>query len=109
MTERKRHPDSERFHELLKECAATHDKKMADYGDPRGIDPFSNINSSKEFGVSPWKGAMIRANDKMNRLKTFAMKGSLENEPVEDSLIDLANYSLIALVLYEKEQRSKNE
>tara|TARA_Y100000310_G_scaffold338983_1_gene430203 strand:+ start:1142 stop:1297 length:156 start_codon:yes stop_codon:yes gene_type:complete len=42
-------------------------------------------------------------NDKMSRLKTFAKKGSLSNESVEDSLRDLAVYAIIALCLYQEE------
>jgi len=97
------HPSSRRFYEIIGECGALHAKKQKDYGVDN--DPFANVNSSKEFGVPPWIGALIRANDKVTRLKTFAQKGELSNEPVEDSLKDLANYCIIALVLFEKEQR----
>jgi hypothetical protein len=39
-------------------------------------------------------------NDKMIRLKSMAVNGSLQNESVEDSLMDLAAYSILALILY---------
>jgi hypothetical protein len=39
-------------------------------------------------------------NDKVTRLKTYAVKGTLANEGVEDSLLDIAAYSLIALILF---------
>src|SRR5712664_17156 len=57
-----RHPNSARFHEILREAGELHDKKQADYG--RGQDPFANVNASAEFGVKPWIGAYIRLNDK---------------------------------------------
>lgn len=68
-------------------------KKQADYG-PR------NIMDCGQPGV------VIRANDKMARLKnlygisdgTFQMK-TASNESIEDSFIDLANYAIIALML----------
>lgn len=87
-----------RFHAILKEMGELHDKKQADYGQ-KG-DPFANIRSSSNWGVPPWIGAMVRLNDKIQRLQAFAKNGTLANEGVEDSLIDLANYAVIALVLF---------
>jgi hypothetical protein len=78
-----------------------HDRKQEDYG--RDSDPFANVRASEDFGVSPWVGAMIRANDKMRRIQRFAERGSLANEGVRDSLMDLAVYSIIALVLYDEQ------
>jgi hypothetical protein len=96
-----RHPSSARFHELVQEIVALHDRKQADYG--ADDDPFANVRSSKEWGVPAWVGALIRLNDKVHRLKSFARKGSLANESAEDSMRDIAVYALIALVLYEQE------
>lgn len=98
------HPNSARFHDLLSELGALHDKKQADYG--RGDDPFANIRASEEWGVTPWVGAMVRLHDKVRRLQSLIKNGRLENESAEDSLKDIAVYSLIALVLYEQEQKS---
>jgi hypothetical protein len=99
-----RHPNSERFHTILKELGDLHDKKGADYG--RGDDPFANVRASSEWGMPAWVGAMVRATDKLRRLQTFAVKGSLSNEGVEDSLRDLAVYSIIALVLFEETNKA---
>lgn len=96
-----RHPNSARFHELLKEAGELHDQKQQDYG--RGDDPFANVRSSTEWGVPAWIGAMIRLNDKVRRLQTLATRGKLANEAAIDSMKDIAVYSLIALVLYEQE------
>ena len=86
------------FTAILDEIQAMHDKKGADYGTDE--DPLANIKASEDFGIPGWQGAVLRANDKMSRLKTFAKKGTLENEPVEDSLLDLGVYAIIALQLY---------
>lgn len=83
---------------ILDEIRAMHIKKGADYGTSK--DHFANVRASEEFGIPAWMGAVLRGNDKMARLKAFAQKGKLENESVEDSLIDLANYAIIALVLW---------
>jgi hypothetical protein len=97
-----RHPNSERFHAFLREAGELHDMKQADYG--RGDDPFANVRGSEEWGVRGWLGAMVRANDKIRRLQTYARTGSLKNEGVVDSFMDLAVYALIARVLFEQEQ-----
>lgn len=89
------------FHELLNQIGELHDQKRADYGSD--TDPFANVRASQEFGVAPWIGALIRLNDKVTRLKTFAMKGELQNESAEDSMMDIAVYALIGLLLYREE------
>jgi hypothetical protein len=87
-----------RFHELLRQIGELHDKKQRDYGADE--DPFANVRASQEWGVEPWVGALVRLNDKVHRLQQFARKGELANESAEDSMMDIAVYSLIALILY---------
>lgn len=67
------------------------DRKQQDYGS-------SNISLNGELGV------MVRSQDKVSRLRnllTKEMKGDLviNNEGVEDSWADLANYGVIGLLL----------
>lgn len=94
-----RHPLSQKFHDILSELGKLHDKKQSDYGRPE--DPFSNFKGAADWGVDDWKGAMIRASDKVKRLQTYARTKKLENEGVIDSLNDLAVYTIIARVLFE--------
>lgn len=98
--EPQRHPNSERFHAILAELGELHDAKQLDYG--RGDDPFANVRASEDWGVPSWVGAMVRASDKVRRLQSLIANGKLENESAEDSLRDLAVYSVIALVLFEE-------
>ncbi len=95
-----------RFHELLKQIGELHDKKQGDYGLP--TDPFANVRGSQDWGVRPWVGALVRATDKVRRLQTYARTGRLNNEGVEDSMMDLAVYALIALILFREEQAYDN-
>lgn len=97
-----RHPSSRRFHEILAELGELHDKKQKDYG--REDDPFANVRASVDFGMESWVGAMVRADDKMRRIKAVANGSELVNEGVEDSFKDLAVYAIIGLVLYEEGQ-----
>jgi hypothetical protein len=94
-----------RFHALLAEIGDLHDRKQADYGTDG--DPFANVRASQDWGIDAWVGTMIRANDKVKRLQAAAQGSTLVNEGVEDSLMDLATYSLIALVLYREQHGTR--
>lgn len=89
------HPE---FRRILDDVWRMHCRKGSDYG--TDVDVFQNIRQSEEFGIPGWLGAVLRANDKVSRLKAYAQKGTLANEGVEDSLMDLAAYAIIALVLH---------
>lgn len=89
---------SEKFLKLLDEVRETHIRKSKDYG--QDADPMANLNAAKAFGVEPWVATMIRANDKMVRIQSFLQKGVLANESVEDAMLDLGVYALLALVQY---------
>jgi len=86
------------FRQVLDNLWAMHQKKNQDYGRP--TDPYANVRGSTEWGIDPWVGAMVRANDKMKRLQKFAQTKELANESVEDSFMDLAVYAIIGLILY---------
>lgn len=90
------------FSDILKEIQELHDKKNLDYGTDH--DPYQNIRGSQDWGVAPWKGAMVRLNDKVKRLQKYARDGKLANEGAEDSFRDIAVYAVIALDLWRQEQ-----
>jgi hypothetical protein len=92
-----------RFLAILEEMRELHQRKAADYGADE--DPLANLRASEDFGIPAWLGSMIRANDKVRRLMSFAKKGTLKNESVEDSLMDLAAYSILTLILYRESVR----
>jgi hypothetical protein len=99
------HPTSQAFLDLLDTIRELHLSKSSDYGCPSGTDPLANIrNGAKFVGIPPFKAAMVRLSDKVTRLATFNATGRLHFEGVEDTLLDLASYSLLALVLYREEQ-----
>lgn len=90
-----------RFRAVLDELWEMHCRKGADYG--TDSDQFANVNSASEFGVEPWRAALLKCNDKMTRLKAYCRRGTLANEGVEDSLLDAANYFAIAAVLFREQ------
>lgn len=98
------HPTSQKFYDLCDRLKAMHSSKSRDYGCPSGKDPLANIRNGAAFvGIPDWKGAMVRLSDKVTRLATFNATGTLGHEGVEDTLLDLASYSLLALLLYQEE------
>ena len=92
------------FHLLLKTIGELHDKKNSDYGAKE--DPLANFKMAKMMGVSPFVGCCIRISDKYARLCSFLKKGhlSVKDEKIEDTLQDLAVYSLIAILLRREEK-----
>ena len=55
------------------------------------------------------KGVLVRADDKLCRLKSLVWEGkSPENEKVNDTWIDLAGYSILALLLRNKKLEHKS-
>lgn len=65
-------------------------KKNQDYGDSFG-------KSYKEYGLTM---SCIRLEDKLNRLKSLNKNGNaqVKDESIQDTLMDLANYSIMTLI-----------
>lgn len=64
--------------------------KNEDYGDSFG-------KSYKEYGLTM---SCIRLEDKLNRLKSLNKNGNaqVKDESIQDTLMDLANYSIMTLI-----------
>lgn len=72
-------------------------RKNNDYGST--TDPFKNFREFGELGI------LVRMSDKMARLKTAVVEKrefKVSDESVEDTALDLANYSLL-LLCYRKD------
>ncbi len=98
------HADT-RFVKLIAEMCALHEHKIQDYGPVNS----GNLVAATEFGLPAWLGVLLRMNDKWSRIKHFAKYRSLTNESFADSLLDLANYSLLCLILYRSQQGEGGE
>ena len=94
------------FERKLSEIAATHRLKSQDYGTKE--DPYANVRATTEFGIPAWVGAVIRAGDKFFRIKSFIKNGTLKNEPIKDSFLDISVYMIIADILYDQEHLSQS-
>ena len=93
---------SKRFYEILDTIKNLHDAKKHDYGNE---DVFANFRLSELAGISPWKGSVVRMGDKYARISNYIKKGDFKfkEESIKDTLMDMAIYSLITIVLYEEE------
>lgn len=78
-----------------------YDAKNRDYGDSFG-------KSFQEWGMPM---ACIRLTDKLNRLCALTKSGEqrVQDESIEDTLRDLANYSIMTLIELERRKREQDE
>jgi len=97
------HPD---FYKLLDKMADLHSRKNHDYAGDK--DPLKNLRASERIGLTPFQGVLVRLQDKWSRLEQFVQSGELlvKDEKVEDTLIDNAIYSLLAIILLKEEKRN---
>lgn len=99
------HPE---FHKLIVQMKDIHDRKNADYGNGKQL---GNFMECVEFGVDAFRGVLVRLSDKYSRIKSLAnrdnMEGEVKDESIEDTLLDLANYALLAIVI-RRETNEKN-
>lgn len=92
---------SPEFEAVIREVLDMHRRKGADYGTKE--DFFANVSASANWGINPWVGAMMRVSDKVARLQSAAKGSTLKNEGIEDSLLDIATYAIIAVCLFRRE------
>ncbi len=92
------------FYMLLDQMANLHSRKNHDYAG--SDDPLKNFYECVDMDVTPFQGVMVRMSDKWSRIKSFMRQGILEvkDESIEDTLIDMAVYSLLAILIRRAEQ-----
>jgi hypothetical protein len=81
----------EKHMEVLKELNDICTRKNADYGD-------SATDTFKKFGLLAY---IIRLNDKLRRLESLVLhkkSRQVKDESVEDTLLDIANYCVLAVM-----------
>lgn len=72
-------------------------KKNADYGDAASLPPL--LAPHLDAGTA----ILVRMSDKVNRIQHLLEAGKSEvNESLEDSVLDLAGYCLLYLIVTEK-------
>lgn len=80
----------ERFKEITEEMQELCKRKNSDYG--------NSVNDTyKKYGMTAY---LVRLEDKLNRVRNIVMNGNqqVEDERIRDSLIDAANYCILAVI-----------
>lgn len=91
--------DERRHKKILDEMADTFSKKNSDYGNA-----FEEILD--DFGASY---AVGRLKEKLKRLTKLVIsnKQEVEDESIEDTLLDMANYAVLTIMWLQKQKESK--
>jgi hypothetical protein len=81
--------------ELTSKAKGLMESKNKDY--TGGGSVFANLEACTIIGIHPVKGTIIRMIDKLQRLNSYVVNGELavKDEGVEDTLIDIINYSVL--------------
>lgn len=96
-------PGSDRFLAVLDEIARLHVAKSLDYGEDE--DALANIRAgARVINVDAWMGCVLRISDKLQRIASYCRRGRVEFDGVEDTLMDMAAYSALALVTFRELQ-----
>jgi hypothetical protein len=88
--------------ETCRQALAIMDVKNNDYsGGEHAHDALANFKASESLGLHPITGLLLRMQDKLQRLRSFANDGKLAvpNESAEDACLDLVNYAILAKAL----------
>jgi hypothetical protein len=89
------------FRALLTKMWNIRQAKRVDYnaGAMNNFELTSNL-----LGIPSHVGILVRMSDKLSRLGSFHQKGynMVKDESIEDTLLDLANYSLLYIIEYRK-------
>ena len=94
-----------RFYEILEAMVELHSRKNHDYAGTS--DPLKNLRACERLELKPFIGVMVRLQDKWSRLEEFVKSGKLmvKGESVKDTLMDNAVYSILAIILYEEQEK----
>lgn len=86
--------------EICDKLHETYVAKNADYGDS-----FAKVRAKYPEAI------LIRLEDKMNRLEQLMQHGNrqVQDESIEDTLLDLANYCIMELVEMRNDTKSKEK
>lgn len=92
-------PETFEYERIVLELIKLYMSKNSDYGNSFG-------KTFEQFGLI---SAVTRIADKYNRLESLVQKNSdeINHESVEDTLKDLASYSIMTLIELEKEKKNE--
>lgn len=102
-----------KFKEILDKMLEIHEAKNHDYAGDGG-DPYKNFRECEDIYVEgnpipAWTGILVRIGDKWSRIKNLTkFEPAVKGESIKDTLLDMANYSVLALIVLEElEEKGK--
>lgn len=100
-----RHLGNPEFVRLVHEMLDTHVKKAAGYSGEDNPDTWANFREATAWGLTPLEGCLVRMGDKYRRVQNLRRNSANDRvgESIKDTLMDLANYAIIAVCLLEEE------
>lgn len=88
--------------DILNNMQKVYEAKDDDYSSS-GL-PMGNLRKCEDAGIEAWRGCIVRMGDKISRLENFLNKHQYKvDEKAEDTIIDLANYSILCACLLNEE------
>ena len=95
--------------EILENMQSVYEAKDSDYS-ATGL-PMGNLRKCEDAGIEAWRGCLVRIGDKMSRLENFLKEKEylVISEKAEDTVIDLANYSILMSCLIEENKKTQSD
>jgi hypothetical protein len=93
---------------ILDNMQKVYEAKDSDYS-ASGL-PMGNLRKCEDAGIDAWRGCLVRIGDKMSRLENFLNEKEYQviAEKAEDTIIDLANYSILCSCLIEEQKHKRS-
>jgi hypothetical protein len=89
----------------LERMLAISTKKRNDYS---RTGPWANFQDTSDFfGLKKWQSAIFNQIQKLSRVRSLSDGREVMNEPLEDTLLDNANYGVFAYAMYLEESYAK--
>lgn len=93
---------------ILDNMQKVYESKDNDYSST-GL-PMGNLRKCEDAGIEAWRGCIVRMGDKISRLENFLNNLQYQvDEKAEDTIIDLANYSILCSCLLNEENKISSD
>jgi hypothetical protein len=94
---------------ILDNMQSVYEAKDNDYS-ATGL-PMGNLRKCEDADIDAWRGCLVRIGDKMSRLENFLKEKEylVLSEKAEDTVIDLANYSILMSCLIEEIKKPNSD
>jgi len=94
---------------ILDNMQSVYEAKDNDYS-ATGL-PMGNLRKCEEADIDAWRGCLVRIGDKMSLLENFHKEKEylVISEKAEDTVIDLANYSILMSCLIEEIKKPNSD